>query len=105
MYATPAPYLDAMPPLFYQYFWPSANTCVTKTVLDFLNKGIVQPNLNKNSYYSHSQNKNPTGVTKFRPISLCNVVYKLVSKTLANKLKKIYLLLSLITKVPLFMKD
>lgn len=38
---------DGMPPLFYQHFWSLTGECVTKTILDCLNLGIIPPKFNE----------------------------------------------------------
>ena len=78
---------DGMPPLFYQHFWPTINYIVTSAVLDFLNHGVASPNFHETHIVLIPKTKNPERVTDYRPISLCNVAYKLASKAVANKLK------------------
>lgn len=38
-------------------------------------------------YCNYPKRNEPKRMTEFRPINLCNVLYKIISKTLANKLK------------------
>ena len=89
MYPLKAPGPNGMPPLFFQYFQPLIGNVVTKTVLDFLNFGLVPPNFNETHIVLIPKVKEPKKVTDSHPISLCNVVYKLASKAIANRLKKI----------------
>lgn len=89
MYPLKAPSPDGIPPLFFQHFWSIVGSVVTKIVLDFLNFGITLPKFNETHIVLIPKTNNPKKVTEYRPISLCNVIYKLASKTLANRLKKI----------------
>ena len=52
MYPLKSPSPDDIPPLFFQHFWPTIAGVVTKTVLDFLNLGIIPPKFNE----THSLN-------------------------------------------------
>ena len=88
MHPLKAPGPNGMSPLFYQYFWPIVGDCVTKTILKFLNSNITLPNFN-NTHILIPKVKSPSRVTDYHPISLCNVVYKLAAKILANRLKAI----------------
>ena len=58
-------------------------------IIDILNSGSMPSHLNMTHIALIPKVKNPISIIEFRPISLCNVVYKLISKVLANHLKKI----------------
>jgi len=84
-----APGPDGMPPLFYQHFWSTLRNDVSQSVLHFLNSATLPEHLNYNFISLIPKNKSPKHASDFRPISLCNVLYKIFSKVLANRLKKI----------------
>jgi len=55
----------------------------------FFSTGLLDYRVNKTHIALIPKVDNPNSVMEFRPISLCNVVYKLLSKVLANRLKGI----------------
>ncbi|KAK9995712.1 hypothetical protein SO802_020398 [Lithocarpus litseifolius] len=89
MYPLKASGPNGMPPLFFQHFWPTCGEVVTKTILDFLNLRIVPPNFNDTHIVLIPKIQEPKKITDFRPICLCNIVYKIASKAIVNRLKKI----------------
>ena len=49
----------------------------------------MDPTFNMTHVALIPKNNNPLTVSDYRPISLCNVMYKIISKVLANRLKEI----------------
>jgi hypothetical protein len=58
-------------------------------MLKFLNHGMFDTTLNAIYIVLILKIKNPTRHMEYRPIRLCNVLYKLIAKVLANRLKPI----------------
>jgi len=86
---TKAPKLDGMNAIFYQKFWYMVGDTVVSVALDFLNSGQMLPVLNHTHIVLIPKVKNPVKMSDFRPISLCNAMYKIIAKVLANRLKQI----------------
>ena len=80
---------DSMNALFYQKFWYIVGNDVRSAMLDFLNFGTMLPKINYTHIVLISKVKSLEKMTDFRPISLCNVIYKIISKVLANRMKTI----------------
>ena len=88
-----APGDDGMPAIFYQHCWEIVGNDVVNVCLQVFNEGKSVKDLNHTLIALIPKVKNPTLTSEFRPISLCNVAYKLISKTVANRLKKVLPLL------------
>jgi hypothetical protein len=78
---------DGLTAGFYQTHWDILGPSVTAAVLDFLNGGCMPDDMNKTTIVLIPKVKNPQSLKQFRPISLCNVIYKTCSKVLANRMQ------------------
>ena len=84
---TKAPGPGSMSALFYQIFWHIVGNDVITAVLDFLNNGNMQSEINFTHIVLIPEVNSPERMSDYRPISLCNVIYEVISKVLANRLK------------------
>ena len=85
-----APGPDGFTVDYYQKHWATIGSEVCNLVLSILNFGHMNKDFNSTYITLIPKIKNLTSVTEFRPISLCNVLYKIVSKVLANCLKCVF---------------
>ena len=87
MHPAKSPGPDGMSALFYQKYWHVVGERVTKVALDFLNHEREMPEMNHTNTVLIPKVRSPVTMKDYRPISLCNVVYKIISKVMANKMK------------------
>jgi 23S rRNA U2552 (ribose-2'-O)-methylase RlmE/FtsJ len=82
-----APGLDGLHVVFYKRYWPMLGDDLTKEVLESVNSGVIPTGWNDTMVVLIPKVNNPEKITQYRSISLCNVVYKVISKMLANRMK------------------
>jgi hypothetical protein len=82
-----APRPDGMPAIFFKKLWDAVGTKVQSKVLAFLNGGAMPKGWNYTTIVLIPKVKQPSQLKDLRPISLCNVLYKIISKVLANRMK------------------
>jgi len=72
---------------FYKSSWQWTKDDIYKVVLDFYSQADMPTNFNHTFISLIPKKSNPAAPQDFRPISLCNVIYKIITKSLANRIK------------------
>lgn len=84
-----APGPNGLPAVFFQKHWQIVGSGVIKTCLHILNEQGTLESLNHTFIALTLKIEKTRAVSDFRPISLCNVVYKIITKAITNRLKPI----------------
>jgi hypothetical protein len=84
-----APGPDGMPAIFFNRFWDLIGCKVQQEILGVLNGGSIPAGWNESVIVLIPKVKNPERIKDLWPTSLCNLVFKIVSKVIACRLKEV----------------
>ncbi|KAL8130357.1 LOW QUALITY PROTEIN: hypothetical protein V2J09_019512 [Rumex salicifolius] len=89
MGALKAPGPDGYQPTFFQKSWEVVGSSMISAVKDFFATSSMPSGVNETLIALIPKIENPSQICNFRPISLCNVLYKTVTKVLSNRMQPI----------------
>lgn len=73
--------------MFFQRYWHIVQKHVVEYCLSILHDGKTLDLANNTDIVLIPKLPNPSNIVNFRPISLCSVIYKIVAKTIANRIQ------------------
>ena len=82
-----SPKIYRMPILFYQKYWYVVDEDITRATRNIFNGNDPMLEINYPYIVFIPKIKAPQDLSHCRPISLCNVLYKIIRKVMARKLK------------------
>ncbi|XP_021835074.2 uncharacterized protein [Spinacia oleracea] len=80
---------DGVPPIFFQKYWATVGDDICAGVQAFFSSGHMLRETNKTFVALILKEQRPSTVGGYRPISLCNSTYKIISKCMVNRIKQI----------------
>lgn len=80
---------DGMTLAFFQKYWHKIGDDIISLTKRFFSTGEILPGLNNTNLVLISKKKSPSLVSYLRPIAFCNVLMKIITEVMANRLKEV----------------
>lgn len=87
MSALKAPGPNGFNGLFFQRYWEIVGQDVCSAVKSFFHEGYMLKEINKTNMVLIPKVQIPEKVTQFRPLGLCNFIYRIIAKIMVKRLK------------------
>lgn len=87
MHYDKSPGIDGLNPEFFQSYWDVVGNDVTVFCQRFFETGELPEGVNRTLVCLIPKVKQPKQMSEVRPVSLCNVLIRIISKIMANRLK------------------
>ena len=84
-----APGSDGFGASFYQDHWVAIRELLCVAIKDFFHSGKLLKEVNHTFITLIPKVENPERTAQFRPISLCNTLYKILAKILVNRMRPV----------------
>ncbi|KAL0386698.1 UNVERIFIED_CONTAM: hypothetical protein Slati_4586800 [Sesamum latifolium] len=84
-----APGPDGYSSGFFKAAWSAVGEEVTRAIMEFFRTGRLLKQVNSNLISLIPKVANPTSVTEFWPISCCNVLYKIITKVIVQRMRTV----------------
>lgn len=81
--------IDGFLALFFQRCWHIVGEEVSKYIVGVLNGNTDLTLMNITNIVLIPKVQYPTNMANFRPISLCNVIYKIIAKVITNRFQRL----------------